>query len=90
MYAARNIAVDTLQKNIISNICVKYCLLTLFDTCCGGTGMPPFRLSFLGRLLSSASATETTFTAMPSALPRNPLSYLRLFSFAMLPTAGSE
>ena len=30
-----------------SNICVMYRLLTLFDTCYGGTEIPPFRLLFL-------------------------------------------
>ena len=52
MYVARYIAVDSLQKKRINiiNICVlvKYCFLTLFDTCCGGTEIAQFQLSFLG------------------------------------------
>ena len=41
----RYIAVDTLQKKEMlykSNIRVKYCLLILFDTCCGEIEIPPF------------------------------------------------
>ena len=47
MYAARNIAVNTLQKKeMLLAIIVKYCSLTLFDICFGGTYVP---LSSLGQ-----------------------------------------
>ena len=36
------------KKTSLINICVKYCLLTPFDTCYGGSGIAQFQLSFLG------------------------------------------
>ena len=51
-YAARYVVVDTIPKkknrNVINNFCLRYCSLTLFDNCRGGTEMPSFQ-SFLGQ-----------------------------------------
>ena len=37
------------KKTSLTNICVKYCLLTLSDTCYGGSGIAQFQLSLLGQ-----------------------------------------
>ena len=69
----RYIAVDTLQKKKCykSNIRVKYYLLILFDTCCGGIEIPPFQLSFPGKEEPATISTVRRYVIGPT---RNPLS----------------
>ena len=77
MYVARYIAVDSLQKKekVITNICVKYCshpfwYLLLRNWNCSISIIVP-RAGKTRHL----SSIEITFAVVPSALPRNPLSY---------------
>ena len=69
------------NRSFISNFCIKCCLLTFFNNCCGGTEIPS---SFLGQ--EESSCYQMHLWQKPGS-PLGPLCYRpsKKFSFAMLP-----